>query len=690
MRKTRISVALAAALAGVGASTQVMAVNKSADNIGDAFIGPYYSVRAGWTTDFTVINTSDSTVPVKVRFHEANNSRDVLDFIVVLSPQDMVQAIVAEGPNGPRLSFPARTEASCVVPQPVGRAPNGSGGYFDFSNASYTGENQDYPQGAANDEIYGSIDRAREGYFTIIEMGAAEPGAEEDQTQIVPYNSNHAHLDCAKVIAAFNDPGDHAAILKTYDEFGRNVNALKGSYSLTHIPRGVQGSSEMVTLANFATEFSTLNRTPTWSLWAERELAAYDAALDAATANMTTAYNALKAKDTQIVNTYAGCTSNLENNGTKNQFPDDYPQTGAAVPCGTAQDQQAWIDLATTYNDTVDSRDDAQAAYDAAFLTIASTPVANLIHAQVDPYWNFPNLDSGDLIAVNNWDGEYLKYSYCDNEIDPRGCDFYGVSFGGAFIRGVDAVTMLLMSSDLINEWAVNSVTGASSDFVVTFPTKRFYTDWDHIYQGIGNYPVLLEIGLTGIYDIIHGKIPTGAIPPFAQMWNDTTFQSCDQVGYNVFNRDEGIPPGVVPGTSPQSRVNFCDEVNILYFGGESMLDSNVAQKVSQAAPLGSNGWLGVDLTASFKTAQFSNSQWHPVIGEFFDFGQFEQDGVFFDYVVGMPGVGFSFKQRNLGQAASYGGIVEHSYVREFGVHDVNIFDLFPITPGGFGLIQQP
>jgi len=202
MRKTRISVALAAALAGVGASTQVMAVNKSADDIGDAFIGPYYTTRGGWSTDFTVINTSNSTVPIKVRFHEANNSRDVLDFIVVLSPQDMVQAIVQEGPNGPRLSFPAQGETSCVVPQPTGRDPNGSGGYFDFSNAHYTNENQDYPQGADNDLEYGSIDRAREGYFTIIEMGAAIPGVEEDPAYIVPYNSNHAHLDCEAVDAA--------------------------------------------------------------------------------------------------------------------------------------------------------------------------------------------------------------------------------------------------------------------------------------------------------------------------------------------------------------------------------------------------------------------------------------------------------------------------------------------------------
>jgi hypothetical protein len=328
MRKTRISVALAAALAGVGASTQVMAVNKSADDIGDAFIGPYYTTRGGWSTDFTVINTSNSTVPIKVRFHEANNSRDVLDFIVVLSPQDMVQAIVQEGPNGPRLSFPAQGETSCVVPQPTGRAPNGSGGYFDFSNASYTGENQDYPQNADNDEVYGSIDRAREGYFTIIEMGAAIPGVEDDQNYVVPYNSNHAHLDCAAVIAAFNKGPNNATILKTYEEFERNVNALKASYSLTNIARGVQGSSEMVTLANFATTYSLLNPTPTWRYWANNENAAYQAALAAANANLNAAATTLKNADANLSSTY-GCTSRLTNaNGVGENAATDWPEAG--------------------------------------------------------------------------------------------------------------------------------------------------------------------------------------------------------------------------------------------------------------------------------------------------------------------------------------------------------------------------
>lgn len=46
------------------------------------------SVAVPMQNNFRIFNNSDNAVAVKVRFREAENSRDVLDFIVVLSPDD--------------------------------------------------------------------------------------------------------------------------------------------------------------------------------------------------------------------------------------------------------------------------------------------------------------------------------------------------------------------------------------------------------------------------------------------------------------------------------------------------------------------------------------------------------------------------------------------------------------------------
>jgi hypothetical protein len=462
----------------------------------------------------------------------------------------------------------------------------------------------------------------------------------------------------------------------------------------------------MVTLANFATEYSTLSRTPTWSLWADDQLAQYATDRDNKQKAMNDAYDALVEIDTNIIATYSDCTASQLDPpaGAQNeQFPTDYPMTSpGACADNTAGEaaQNDWKAAAVTYNAALSAYNTALAAYNNALLNLANTRVANLISAQVDPYFNYPNLDSGDLEAVNNWDGEYLKNTtYCQGGplFDPRGCDFYGVSFLGDFIRGVDAVTALLMTSDVVNEWAVNTVTGADTDFVVTFPTKRFYTDWQHIYEGIGNYPVLFLEFLNSIYDAIAGKVNNGALPPFAEPWSPVAFQSCDQVGYSVYNRDEGVPPDTTVETSPQYRTQLCNEANVLYFGPNgSLLNSNtedlgVAQLVSKAAPLGSNGWLDLDLTTSFHAADFSNSQWHPVLGDFYYPFGIDQVGGPFDYMTGMPAVGFSFKERNFGQSASYGGITEHSYIREFEGNEFNIFDLFPalFPPGDLPFVPD-
>ncbi|MCG6862844.1 MAG: hypothetical protein LJE70_16430, partial [Chromatiaceae bacterium] len=254
-KKTYLSTALAAVLAGGGVPGYVGAVTLSQDNIGDVGIVPYYTMREGWSTDFYIINTSNHATAVKVRFHEARNSREVLDFIVVLSPYDMFNAFATlDAVKGPVVKFPSgNSEKTCVVPIPTDRV-GGVGGYLPFSDFEYVGANYDnwppgYPE-AYNQYPLGTLDRTLEGYFTVIEMGVSPEG---------PVYEASIAKDCETIENAFRAEN----IIPTYEEFERNMNNLKVGFSLTNFLVGTQGSGSATMLANFATNRSAIAHTLT-------------------------------------------------------------------------------------------------------------------------------------------------------------------------------------------------------------------------------------------------------------------------------------------------------------------------------------------------------------------------------------------------------------------------------------------
>src|SRR5574337_1616624 len=100
---------LCAALAGIGAlgvAGAAQAVNVNGNGLGQVLIYPYYTARndaAGnaYNSLLSVVNTTNSVKSVKVRFLEGQNSREVLDFNLFLSPHDVwTAAIGATGSGG--------------------------------------------------------------------------------------------------------------------------------------------------------------------------------------------------------------------------------------------------------------------------------------------------------------------------------------------------------------------------------------------------------------------------------------------------------------------------------------------------------------------------------------------------------------------------------------------------------------
>ncbi len=118
--------------------------------------------------------------------------------------------------------------------------------------------------------------------------------------------------------------------------------------------------------------------------------------------------------------------------------------------------------------------------------------------------------------------------------------------------QAIDAVSAVFMASSLLNEYNFDASAGSNTDWVVTFPTKRFYTD-----------PEILGVAPGG----------AGALPPFTFTFGEHVAgngdgQSCSQVGLLQYDREELRPvaTGGFPGAPPQQIPVLCGSVNVVTF----------------------------------------------------------------------------------------------------------------------------
>ncbi len=249
LRKSSIALAVAAAGVGVvGLSTQAVAVQIGEDGLGEALVYPYFTTNNGFRTLIHVINTSDThAVAYKIRMRDAHNSRDCRDFNVVLSPDDVWTASIEEGADGqPRIWT---NDNSCTSPT-LTQTDRG-GRFVNFTSADYDGTGQTPADAGIN-----TIDRCREGYIEIIEMGASNGNDLITQADIVGsyydaalHDDNGIPANCNKIAIELNNvPANQTAIDQ---EFGEPLNVLKGNYTLVSTSTGQGFGGSPLTLANF-------------------------------------------------------------------------------------------------------------------------------------------------------------------------------------------------------------------------------------------------------------------------------------------------------------------------------------------------------------------------------------------------------------------------------------------------------
>lgn len=214
-----------------------------------------------------------------------------------------------------------------------------------------------------------------------------------------------------------------------------------------------------------------------------------------------------------------------------------------------------------------------------------------------------------------------------------------GTVASATYSAGWDMVSGALTRNNVMNEYVLDTNTKSATDWVVTFPTKRFY------------------LGLDGGSATIAGNVtarPHGAAgDPFTE--NFGIGGSCDTVGKALYDREEQTPAGGGFSGGTTTPLKLCWEANVVTFNQPSV------GGVTTSAILGSintaninttyqNGWLTIGFIQSFNNMGTGTT--HTSGSTFW----------------GLPVVGFmvqDFINGNLnGVASNYGGNFVHKYQR--------------------------
>ncbi|MCX7553060.1 hypothetical protein OS175_04155 [Marinicella sp. S1101] len=235
-------------------------------------------------------------------------------------------------------------------------------------------------------------------------------------------------------------------------------------------------------------------------------------------------------------------------------------QVGVPANCdGITND---WID-----NDVYDIADEAQVSGGlfgaAAIVDVANGLTVNLPATALRGFW------SNDLGSHTSPGALVPSLAAAQASTEVRVGD---VVSSATWVRGIDAVSALMMSNQLSNEFSLNPINETTSEWVINFPTKPFYTNGDVV------------------------------VPPFSALWNGAS--ACEDLTYFIWDREQISDSG----TNGES-LSLCYSTNVIEFlrpgdvqpNESGILGSFKAQPVftPDDQNAGTAGWMALDLTSA-------------------------------------------------------------------------------------------
>ncbi len=277
MKRNTLTTAVVAGLTGMAGMVSVSnAVNVSPDGTGQVLLYPYYSARGGNDTLISIVNTTDRGKAVKIRFREAVNSRDVLDFQLYMSAYDVwTGAVTATDEGGAKI---VTSDTTCSVPYLFGDF-DGEQAFLDF-DYNFAGNASNKKLDATIDGGPTGIERTASGYIEVIEMATmiehasraeAEEkvaneftGAVEDAASYVSWATKHVNgvpNNCDALVDAWTSDASPALPLAgawlSSPETGFSggpSGGLFGAASIINVADGTMFSYNATAIDNFIAE----------------------------------------------------------------------------------------------------------------------------------------------------------------------------------------------------------------------------------------------------------------------------------------------------------------------------------------------------------------------------------------------------------------------------------------------------
>jgi hypothetical protein len=461
MNKKVLPLAVGAASAVVmSAAHAAMYVNER--GTGETLIFPFYSAENSNNTNINIANTTGAHKAVKVRVLEAQNSQEVIDFNLYLSPMDHFSFVVMETAEGGAAL--KTSDNSCTVP-----AIPGDG--VAFRNLKYVTDKQVTDPAAADDFDNTGIGRTQVGYIEVIEMGQLDPASaalidadgKVNAAAAITHDSTGVPANCSILVDAWSTIAGVDGVW-----LGESKNAATGS----------TGNSEF--LAN----------------WSGGGLYGYASVINVEQ-GATFGYDAIAVSD----HVAAGATGS-----------DMHYEPG---------------DIRPNFADSA--------------------------------------LDTAAIVSVN---GAAVTMDFAGDYPDET-------------TQKVQALNALIMASEVYNDYVTDADIGATTDWLMTFPTKAFH---------------------------VNGTEP---VEPFSKLWNGQS--ACEPTELSAVDREESTPPpppapgSAGPDFSPAppadpvappagDDVPLCYESTIVQFATETAAGSStVAVGVNQYLEA-ANGWATISM----------------------------------------------------------------------------------------------
>ncbi|WMP18713.1 hypothetical protein [Thiothrix lacustris] len=238
-KKNKVAMSVVTGILGVvGVISSAQAVHVNPDGTGQVLLFPYFNANDGYVTNVNLVNSTDQTKAVKIRFREGRNSNDVLDFNIYMSPEDIWTGSIkpTKDSSGNLVGTLSTGDRTCTLPA-LASCEDGK----CVAEQAFTGQN-----------VYKDVTAAdtREGYIEVIEMGVVE----DPTVKAGVLHSNGKPSNCKAVEDAWNKKTFTQGVGAAAKGLSAPTGGLFGSSAIINIKRGSAFAVDPVAIDNYSTQ----------------------------------------------------------------------------------------------------------------------------------------------------------------------------------------------------------------------------------------------------------------------------------------------------------------------------------------------------------------------------------------------------------------------------------------------------